>query len=289
MSKTRTILITGGDGFVGRNFRKVLTEDDVTNVDIKSGTDCRDFFKESDRRFDLVIHLAAVVGGRSMIENDPLTLAAEDLSIDASMWRWAQKTRPGRIVYYSSSAAYPAALQELPGTILTETDISLKDIHNPDFTYGWVKLTGEMLAEHARAEGLNVSVFRPFSGYGVDQDLTYPWPSLVKRAKEKADPFDVWGDGTQTRDWIHISDVVAATLKAVDEGVDGPVNLCTGMGISFINFAAMAMELAGYKGEIRVNPDMPQGCRFRVGDPTKMNEFYVPKVALEDAVREALQ
>ena len=283
------ILITGGDGFVGRHFRETLQDHDITNIDLKSGNDCRDFFRNDNQKFDLIIHLAAVVGGRTLIKAQPLQLAAEDLSIDSEMWRWALRTRPEKIVYFSSSAAYPAELQQKPGRSLVESDIIPGFVREPDFSCGWVKLTGEMMARHAEEQGLNVFVFRPFSGYGVSQDPSSPWPSFIERARRKADPFDVWGDGTQTRDWIHIYDIVDAVMVALENNIKGPVNLCTGRPMTFMNLAALVMKAAGYKGMICVNPDMPSECNYRVGDPTKMLEFYTPKVELEFAVTEALK
>ena len=64
------ILITGHKGFVGQQYIKYFTEQghEVTGVDIKEGNDCRDFFKTSDTQFDLIVHLAAIVGGRDTIE-----------------------------------------------------------------------------------------------------------------------------------------------------------------------------------------------------------------------------
>ena len=68
------ILITGHKGFVGRHFVKYFEArgDQVVGVDIKEGLDCREFFKSCYEKFDLVVHLAAIVGGREMIENEPL-------------------------------------------------------------------------------------------------------------------------------------------------------------------------------------------------------------------------
>lgn len=223
------ILITGDEGFVGTNFKKHLDgkRNSITGIDIKSGKDARHFFATDDTKFDVVIHLAAVVGGRATIEGNPLAVAA-DLAIDADMFQWALRTRPGHIVYFSSSAAYPIYLQRAEyKQRLKEWDINLDHIRNPDLTYGWAKLSGEMLASYARAEGIRVSVLRPFSGYGSDQSLDYPFPSFIKRAKENAKPFDVWGRGTQVRDFIHIEDVVKATFEAITNNVK-VANLCTG-------------------------------------------------------------
>jgi len=92
------------------------------------------------------------------------------------------------------------------------------------------KLSGEYLAGFAAKEyGLDVIVYRPFSGYGEDQDLTYPFPSIVRRAVRRESPFVVWGSGKQLRDFIHIDDVVEAVFVTCDNY--GPVRPSTwGLG-----------------------------------------------------------
>ena len=106
------ILITGSHGFVGRAFRRALPYANLTLVDLKQGVDCRKFFQLEKKQYDLVIHLAALVGGRMMIENEPLALAV-DLAIDAEFATWAMRTKQPYVVYFSSSAAYPVDLQTL--------------------------------------------------------------------------------------------------------------------------------------------------------------------------------
>ena len=282
------ILITGDEGFVGTNFKKHLDSkrNSITGIDIKSGVDVRNFFAKDDTKFDVVIHLAAIVGGRATIEGNPLAVAA-DLAIDADLFQWALRTRPNHIVYFSSSAAYPIYLQRAEyKQRLKEWDINLDHIRTPDFTYGWAKLSGEMLASYARAEGLKVSVLRPFSGYGSYQSLDYPFPSFIKRGKEKSDPFDVWGRGTQVRDFIHIEDVVRATFEAITNDVT-VANLCTGRATSFIELAELVMMQAGYLAPIRTNPKAPVGVAYRVGDPNKMLGFYEPRISLEEGIARA--
>lgn len=249
--------------------------------------DARKFFAEDDYYFDLVIHLAAVVGGRATIEGNPLAVAT-DLAIDSDLFQWALRTRPGRIVYFSSSAAYPTELQSAESAHqLKESDIDLSDIRTPDLTYGWVKLTGEMLAKYAREQGLKVTILRPFSGYGEDQDLDYPFPSFIARAKAKADPFKVWGSGLQSRDFIHIEDVVAGTMAAVEADIE-VANLCTGRGTNFLELAQIVMKTAGYSAPILTNPEAPVGVANRVGNPEFMLSFYQPRITLEEGVYLAL-
>lgn len=287
------ILITGHLGFVGRHFVKKLSQYKLTLIDIKEGNDCRDFFKTNNEQFDLVIHLAAIVGGRMTIENNPLAVAT-DLSIDAEMFNWAMRTRPKKVVYYSSSAAYPIELQTKPG-LLKESDIDLDNIKNPDMTYGWAKLTGEYQAKFAREDGLEVYVFRPFSGYGSDQDLDYPYPSYIKRGAEKQDPFEIWGDGTQTRDFIHINDIVDATLAVTyhPKGHEfmlenGGLNLCSGKATSFNTLCDLVCAACGYKPEKLHKLGNPIGVMYRTGDPTNMLKFYKPRITLRQGIKNSL-
>lgn len=297
-------LITGHKGFVGRHFvRKLEAEGwDITGVDIvaENPIDARDFFRKDNTHYDLVVHLAAVVGGRTTIEGAPLSIAV-DLAIDSEAFQWALRTRPKHFVYYSSSAAYPISLQQenyleyfglgqrINSYKLRELDIDLENIQNPDLIYGWSKLTGEMLADYAEKAGLRVHVFRPFSGYGSDQALDYPFPSFIARAKRKDNPFEIWGNGQQTRDWIHIDDVIDATMAAVAEDVEGPINLCTGIPTSFNQLAAAMAKQVGYKPWLDHKLNAPKGVHYRVGDPTKLNQFYIPKISLEEGIRLALK
>jgi nucleoside-diphosphate-sugar epimerase len=282
------ILITGNEGFVGRNFWNKLRSEghELWGIDLLNGTDARDFFRKDETHFDKVIHLAAVVGGRKMIEGSPLALAV-DLSIDAEMFSWAMRTKPGCITYFSSSAAYPIDLQtHTMFPPLKETDIDLNRIANPDLSYGWAKLTGEMLASHARKAGLKVHIIRPFSGYGSDQDLDYPFPSFIDRAKRKANPFQIWGNGEQVRDFIHIDDIVEGSLAGCSADIE-VANLCTGIPTSFNHLAALIAQVAGYAPEVQHLPSEPVGVQYRVGDPCFMETFYKPKISLLEGIERA--
>jgi len=281
------ILITGHRGFVGRYFVQKYQDHDITGVDLKDGQDCRDLFRSSDQRFDMIIHLAAIVGGRATIEGSPLSVAA-DLSIDAEMCQWALRTRPGRVIYFSSSAAYPTRLQTQPYR-LKEIDICLDNISNPDMTYGWGKLTGEYCLQFLQAEGIRTHVFRPFSGYGTDQDLDYPFPSYIKRGRDRADPFEIWGDGTQVRDFIHIQDVVDAVDEAIQQDITGPCNLGSGIPTSFNELAAMVCRQVGYSPEFRHIINAPKGVDYRCSDNAKMLSFYQPRISLEHGIQKAFK
>jgi nucleoside-diphosphate-sugar epimerase len=159
----------------------------------------------------------------------------------------------------------------------------------PADVYGWTKLTGEQLAQQANTTGMIVHVVRPFSGYGEDQSLNFPFRAFVERALNRENPFTIWGDSSQVRDWIHIDDVVQGILQIVEDDVRVPVNLCTGVGTSMYQLAMKMCEYLGATPEIKVDRDAPLGVHYRVGDPTRFHRHYVPRITIDEGVRRALR
>ena len=317
------VLVTGGAGFVGRHLVRHLLErgDEVHVVDLIAECtggidpaegwplydprdyrdfhfyreDCRSWFRRLKATdFDYAFHLAAMVGGRLMIENDPLAVA-DDLSIDACYWQWAKEARPQKSVCFSSSAAYPIQFQREDGYLLLKEEMIRfdADIGMPDMTYGWAKLTCEYLARLAfQKYGLKSVCYRPFSGYGEDQDQSYPFPSICKRAivnKGEA-VLQVWGTGAQLRDFIHVEDCIDGVLATIDTIDDADaINLSTGIYTSFIDFALLAAECLGYRPVIRGMSDKPTGVFARGGDTTKQRQHgFQHKVPFRTGVERAL-
>jgi len=323
------VLITGGCGLVGRHMTRHFLDRGHTVVGIDSMVeggggihpsdgwfdgydpessgrytlyqeDCRGLFRDNclggeEQTFDLVLHLAAVVGGRLTIEQQPLQVA-DDLSIDAAMWQWAAEYRPGRVVYFSSSAAYPVLMQDMSERLrMGESDLDLSGhdwIGMPDLSYGWAKMTGEyvgMLA--AQRAGVSHVVYRPFSGYAEDQGDEYPMTAICLRALTTVmrtgvgtQSIEVWGDGHQTRDWIHMDDIcrmVYETCTAVPPGTT--LNLCTGVPTSMREVTTQAVSVAARllcvpTPELEIVPksDRPVGVMYRVGDPSLLETLTAP-------------
>lgn len=284
------VFLSGHRGFIGRHLHAALEArgDDVTGIDLVDGDDALDFFRRDDTRYDLALHCAAIVGGRASIDGSPLGVAT-NLALDSWYMRWLVRTGTPRAAYFSSSAAYPVEWQR-PGDVrkLYEEDIDLDDPMLPDASYGWAKLTGERLARYAEAEGCRITVLRPFSGYGEDQDEAYPFPAFIARAQRRDDPFEIWGDGSSTRDWIHVDDIIGATLAAIDHDITGPVNLGWGRATSFDDLARYVTQAAGYQPQYKHRTDAPQGVHHRVCDPGLMLGHYTPTVTLEEGIRRAL-
>ena len=314
MAFPRTVLLTGGCGFLGRHFAKHFAEQgcDITLVDdLSTGlypdqwpsflrvpeatfvrADLREYLKEEKRSFDLAVHLAAVVGGRAVMEGKP-ALNAHSLELDALFFRWAAQHKPKQIVYMSSPAIYPIDLQgdEEKGIALKEDLVDLETLGSrfgmPDLVYGWSKLSGEFLAStFAKHYGLNVFCPRPFSGYGEDQDPSYPVPAICARAVNQENPLVIWGSGKQTRDFIYVDDIVEAIISYLPKlrGYE-TMNLGRGVSNTFRDVAELAATYAGYSPAIKNLEDKPEGVKSRFADIARMKEHYQAKVSLEEGVK----
>ena len=168
------------------------------------------------------------------------------------------------------------------------------DIGMPDMSYGWAKLTCEYLARLAyEKHGLKSVCYRPFSGYGEDQDDSYPFPSICKRAiAHMGQPtLTVWGTGDQMRDFIHIEDCVDGVLTTMDKIDDGDaLNLSTGIYTSFKQFARMAAEECGYEPEVIGLSDKPSGVFARGGDTKKQESLgFETNVDFRTGIKRALK
>lgn len=283
-------LVTGSRGFVGRHMVAELRRRQyhVCEVDLLPTWNALDTFARDKAKYDLVVHAAASSPHRAAIDGEPQHFA-RNLQLDAAMFDWAVRTGQGRVLYLSSSAAYPIRHQgSCPRLPLDEGAIHFNFVEDPDAVYGWTKLTGERMAIEARKAGLPVTVVRPFSGYGEDQSENFPFRAIVERARRREDPFVIWGDGQQVRDWIHIEDLVNAMLAIVESGTDEPVNLCTGIGTSMAELAEIACELVGYRPSFEFLTDKPAGVAYRVGDPARFHQHYKPTITLAEGVARAL-
>ncbi len=261
------VLITGGCGFVGRHFTKCFFDLgwEITIVDnlISDSSihptswmkhlrcpvhhyiemDCIKYFDICTIQFDLVLHLATVV-----IKDNPLAIT-HNLAIDSYFFQWVVKTKPKKVVYFSSSAAYRDKIKE--GDC-------------------WSKMTGEMLAKMVHEKhNINIVCYRPFLGYGEDQHKNNPFTNILHKVFMQQKDLDIYSN--TIRDFVYIEDVVDCVLTTMNKVKDGsPINICTGVGTSFVELVNLIRDVySQYEDrKIIIQNDKPTGLQYCVGDPT---------------------
>lgn len=268
----KTALVTGSYGFVGRHLVPKLKAAgySVTEIDPRdpySPSTAERFVKVAHGyKFDVVVHLAANIpdvdqrlkGGH---------IAYQDILTDYTMVDYLAKNPPRQCVVWPTSCA----------------------VDYPDDPYAWVKLTGEKLFKTIK--GVPVYMLRPYSGYGSDQALTYPFPAILKRALAKESPLMVWGTGKQIRDFIHIDDLTDAFMLAVAHTFPAytPVEIGTGVGIQIRDLAWKMAQAVGYSPQIGTMSNKATSSDHRVAR-TQLAETcgFRTKITLEEGIVRAI-
>lgn len=240
------ILVTGGAGFIGshtvdlllqENFEVLVLDNlstgkmenlDLTHPRLKFvNADILDYplLAEKVAECDAVLHLAAIVSVPKSIENPILTFLVNTLGCLHVFQAVREASRPIRVVYASSASVYGDAKQ-LP----CRDDLSLSD--PPLSPYASQKLHAEEYADlYARYYDVKSVGLRYFNVYGLRQDPQSPYSGVISRFKEayqKDETLTIHGDGLQTRDFIHVSDVAKANVLALQSDYVGTLNIATG-------------------------------------------------------------
>jgi nucleoside-diphosphate-sugar epimerase len=282
--------VTGAAGFVGSHLAQALLERGHEVVGLDCFTDYYDVaLKEENARgldvrrvdlaedelyftgFDGVFHLAAQAGVRSFGDVFPLYLRRNLL---ASQRVFEAAARDGvRVVFASSSSVYGAA-ERYP----TPEDTPLR----PLSPYGITKVGCEHLAEaYARAFGLDVVVLRYFNAFGPRQrpDMAF---TRICFALAEGRSFDLYGDGEQTRGWTFVSDVVEATIAAMERG-SGTYNVGGAIEASMNETIAALERISGRRLDVRRQPPVPGDQRRTNADTTLIRRElgWSPEVTLE--------
>jgi UDP-glucuronate 4-epimerase len=285
--------VTGAAGFIGSHLSQALLERGHEVVGLDCFTDYYDVaLKEENARgldvrrvdlavddldfagFDGVFHLAAQAGVRSFGDVFPLYLRR---NVHASQRVFEAAARDGvRVVLASSSSVYGAA-ERYP----TPEDTPLQPIS----PYGITKVACEQLAEaYARAFGLDAVVLRYFNAFGPRQRPDMAFTRICFALAEGA-RFDLYGDGEQTRGWTYVSDVVEASIAAMERGT-GTYNVGGAIEASMNETIALLERISGRHLDVRRHPPAPGDQRRTNADTTRIRGElgWRPQVSLEDGL-----
>lgn len=229
-----------------------------------------------------VFHLAADHGGRGYIDTHQVACST-NLALDSTVFSACHEAGVERLVYASSGCVYPTGLQSNP----CETVYLVEDMVGPpyesDNLYGWAKLMAEMtLRAYARETGMKTASCRYFTVYGPRCQESHAVTAMIARAFIGQNPFVVWGNGEQIRNWTHVSDIVEGTILAAEHIHDGTaINLGTMERTSVIECAREVLKYTGRQATIELHPEMPTGPLNRVADNSLAEQLlqWRPKVS----------
>lgn len=310
----RKVLVTGGASFLGSHLvdalvargAQVTVVDDLSSgslSDIKHHLNAGEVnFIEDDLRspgaarraiegMSVVFHLAADHGGRGYVDTFQAG-PASNLLLDGAVFWEALNAGVDKVVFASSGCVYPNFLQANPDEELYLTEDQVVPPYDADNMYGWAKLLGELtLQAYYREYGLKAACCRYFTAYGPRAKETHAVMAMTARAFLGWNPFEVWGDGTQVRNWTYVDDIVAGTILAAEKIDDGTaVNLGTMERTTVIDAARLVLEMTGHQAEIRLRPEMPTGPRNRVADNSLANKLlgWEPEVSFRQGLRKTI-
>lgn len=305
------VLVTGGASFIGSHLvdqliargARVRVVDDLSsgrleNVQAHLANGKVEFLQADLREpgvartamqgIHTVFHLAADHGGRGYVDLHQAG-PASNFFLDGLIFAEALKAKVKKVVFASSGCVYPNFLQsDVNKEVYLNEDLT-KGPNDADNTYGWAKLMGEFtLQAYAREHGLKAASCRYFTVYGPRGVENHAVIAMIARAFLEQNPFEVWGDGTQIRNWTYIDDIVSGTVLAGEKIDDGTaVNLGTMERVRVMDAAKLVCEYTGHKAEIKLRPDMPTGPLNRVADNSLAKKLlgWEPKVPFREGLR----
>ncbi|MBI5401657.1 GDP-L-fucose synthase [Candidatus Wolfebacteria bacterium] len=284
--KKKKILVTGGAGFLGSFVVKKLIEHGVPRENIFIPRSKQYDLRNKDECFfvtegeNIVIHLAAKVGGIGFNREKPGELFYDNLMMSVQMMEAARQEGVEKFVAVGTICAYPK---------FTPVPFKEEDLWNgyPEETNAPYGLAKKMMLVQAQAYrqqyGFNAIYLLPVNLYGPGDNFnpnsSHVIPALIKKVadakKEKKDFVSVWGTGKATREFLYVEDAAEGIVLSA-ERYDGlePVNLGSGMEISIKDLVKLICKLMDYKGEIRWDSTKPDGQPRRMLDTSRAEKEF---------------
>jgi nucleoside-diphosphate-sugar epimerase len=309
----RRVIITGGASFIGSHLAELLARagavitvaDDLSSGRLEHLASIRSqirFLRGDlrEREFanhvlagqEIVFHLAASHGGRGYIETHPVE-CTNNILLDHTVFAAAAAGGAEKIVFASSACVYPINLQtdESSRLLLREEDANFDEPGKAfaDGEYGWAKLMGELqLRAFWKQFGTSGIACRIFTAYGERENESHAVIALIAKAAARLDPFPIWGDGLQTRNFTYVNDTVTgmALAGAMLNGFD-VVNIGTDTHHTILDLIEEIFHFTGWRPRtIQRELDRPVGVKSRAADVSKCQKLlgWVPHHNLREGV-----
>jgi GDP-L-fucose synthase len=295
-------MVTGGGGFLGRAVVARLGQGGVREVfvprssryDLRTADGVRAAL--ADGRPDIVIHLAAVVGGIGANRENPGRFFYENAAMGIELMEQARTSGVAKFVQIGTVCSYP----KFTPVPFREDDLWGGYPEETNAPYGLAKKMLLVQGQAYRQQyGFDVIHLIPVNLYGpgdnFDPASSHVIPALIKKcidAREAgADHIEVWGTGSASREFLYVDDAAEGIVLATERYDDpDPVNLGVGSEITIRDLVELIVRLTGFRGEIRWDPTKPDGQPRRALDTSRARERFgfVAKTSFEDGLRETI-
>jgi GDP-L-fucose synthase len=297
----RRVMVTGGAGFLGKAVVARLRAAGVSNDDIfvprSKDYDLRTAEGVGDALADgepqVVIHLAAVVGGIGANRENPGRFFYENAAMGVELMEQARRAGVEKFVQIGTVCSYPK---------FTPVPFHEDDLWNgyPEETNAPYGLAKKMLLVQGQAYrqqyGFDVIHLIPVNLYGPGDNFnpasSHVIPALIKKCVDARDAGDdhieVWGTGAASREFLYVEDAAEGIVLATERYDDAdPVNLGVGHEITIRDLVELIVRFTGFKGEVRWDPTKPDGQPRRALDTSRARERFgfVAKTSFEDGLR----
>jgi len=298
----RRVLVTGGSGFLGRHLCARLEAYDPSTV-AAPGRAAYDLTEQSavravlaDFRPQVVIHLAAVVGGIGANSLKPAQFFYDNIVMGLLLMEEARKHAVEKFVTVGTICSYP----KFTPVPFREDDLWNGFPEETNAPYGIAKKALLVQGQaYRRQYGLNAITLLPVNLYGpgdnFDPESSHVIPALIRRmsiARDSSLPsVEVWGTGTATREFLFVRDAAEGIVRAADRYSDPePVNLGSGREISIAALANLVKEACRYRGELHWDRTKPGGQPRRCVDTSRARERFgfVARTPLRDGLGETV-
>lgn len=243
---------------------------------------------------DIVFHLAAQHGGRGYVASHKRELY-DNLRLDATVFAACAQQGVQKVIYSSSACAYPIDLQTNSDDLvyLSEEMIDYSNVRQADGAYGMEKLMGELMLDAYIEEGwFKGCATRSFTVYGPLMTETHAIAALIAKTMIKQNPFEVWGDGKQIRNWTYVKDNVQGALLAAEHLDRGAINIGVEDRLTPVDAMQLIWDCIGVPytfGHVKFLPDKPVGPLNRVANSSKLKALgWTPQYTFEEGLRKTI-
>jgi GDP-L-fucose synthase len=301
--KNKRITITGGKGFLGKHLIRKFQERDFRNIAIADLPDYNLVGPEDVKRLydetrpDIVVHLAAKVGGIGFNQENPASLFYDNLMMGVQLIHEGYLRQIEKFVAIGTICAYPK---------FTPVPFKEKNLWNgyPEETNAPYGLAKKMMLVQSQAYrqqyGFNSIFLLPVNLYGpgdnFDPRSSHVIPALIKKCADAIENHEeeitVWGTGQATREFFFVEDAAEAIVLATESyNKSEPVNIGPGFEISIKDLVALIAELTDFKGKITWDPTKPDGQPRRMLDTTRaFQEFgFKAKTGFREGLKKTIE